>query len=105
MLRVTVEIVPFGNEEEAYVIERMLLANVYTSTNDTADYEYIRTDRGKNYAGTYNKFPRKNGAWQLIWTVLDDAEEQGYFDEDIDKLSSTQAALADRLIEYRNKNV
>lgn len=105
MLRVTVEIVPFGNEEEAYVIERMLLANVYTSANDTADYEFIRTDRGKNYAGTYNKFHRKNGAWQLIWTVLDNAEEQGYFDEDIDKLSLTQAALADRLIEYRENNV
>jgi sorbitol-specific phosphotransferase system component IIA len=101
MLRVTVEIVPFGNEAEAHVIERMLITNVDTSSNNIADYEYVKTNKGNTYSGSYNGFPRKYGAWELICQILDEDSAFEYSLKDIGQLTLTRGNMAQRLFEYR----
>lgn len=75
MLRVTIELVPYGIEEEAQVIGRMLIANDGTGTVKHGNYAYAYnfTDRPDVPAkGTVRRFDRSMGAWALLKKILND---------------------------------
>lgn len=74
MLRVTVEIVPFGIEENKAKIFDIEISNKFTSKDNIADYLVIAKDiQDKNEIMFFvNKFDRKNGAWSLLEKVFDD---------------------------------
>lgn len=93
MLRVTIELVPYGIEEEAQVIGRMLIANDGTGTVKHSNYAYAYnfTDRPDVPAkGLVHRFDRSQGAWVLLKKILND--KFGANDD-----------LADRLVEMLNE--
>lgn len=75
MLRITIELVPYGIEDEAQKIATMLIANEGTGDYKTGNYAYAY-----NYAdrpddpefGFVRRFPRINGAWSLVQKCLAD---------------------------------
>jgi hypothetical protein len=73
MLRVTIELVPYGVESEARKIATMLIANDGTGDHRTGNYGYAfnYTDRSGDIAtGVIKNFPRSNGAWSLVKKIL-----------------------------------
>jgi hypothetical protein len=79
MIRVTIEIVPFGKEDRARKIGTLLLANDGEGTHETGNYAYVYgyTDRDVPMArGTIKKFPRSQGAWALIKKILNSRSEE-----------------------------
>lgn len=73
MLRVTIEVVPYGMESLARTISEICIANVGTE-NNIANYEiagYENKD-GKitEVAWELNNFPREEGALELLRRVL-----------------------------------
>lgn len=73
MLRVTIELVPYGNEDEASKIATMLIANDGTGTYKTGNYAYAYeySDRPDDpEIGLINRFPRNEGAWALVKKIL-----------------------------------
>ncbi len=79
MLRVTVELVPFGDESRAKEIGMLLIANDGEGTHESGNYAYVYgyTDRDVPLArGTVKKFPRSQGAWALVKKILNSKSEQ-----------------------------
>ena len=79
MLRVTVELVPFGDESRAREIGMLLIANDGEGTHESGNYAYVYgyTDRDVPLArGTVKKFPRSQGAWALVKKILNSKSEQ-----------------------------
>ena len=73
MLRVTIELVPFGNEDEASKIATMLIANEGTGDYKTGNYAYAYdySDRPDDpEIGLVHRFPRNEGAWALVKKIL-----------------------------------
>lgn len=69
MLRVTIELVPGGDEDRAHVIEQMTIANV-SNLADVSDYDIAMTDGGQRYYGTVHDHVRAHGAWELVDRAL-----------------------------------
>jgi hypothetical protein len=73
MLRVTIELVPYGIEKHAKKIATMLIAN-----NGDGDWEFGDYDFAYNYldnpeaasVGILKGFPRRLGAWSLLKGIL-----------------------------------
>ena len=89
MLRVTIELVPFGDEDRAKRIATMLIANDGTGNWNTGNYAYslTYTDRDADVAtGTIKNFPRSLGAWSLVKKILN-------------KRTQETTELTDRLVE------
>jgi len=79
MLRITIELVPFGDESRAREIGVLLLANDGEGTHESGDYAYVYgyTDRDMPFArGTVKKFSRNQGAWALVRKILNSRSEQ-----------------------------
>ena len=79
MLRVTIELVPGGNEAAARPIATLLLANDGEGTYESGNYAYVYgyTDRDAPMArGTIKKFPRSQGAWALVRKILNSKSEE-----------------------------
>lgn len=75
MLKITIELVPFGNDDEAQPIATMLIANEGTGDykNGNYAYAYNYADRPDVPAfGYVKRFPRIQGAWGLVRKVLND---------------------------------
>ena len=73
MLRVTVELVPFGIEEDAQVIGTMLIANDGSGNSQYADYAFAyHNDSNPNVIakGTVKHHARSLGFWPLVKRVL-----------------------------------
>jgi hypothetical protein len=70
MLRVTVELVPFGIEEEAREIGKMLIANDGTGNSLTGHYVFTYNENDQMFNGIVVDFPRSMGAWELIANCL-----------------------------------
>jgi hypothetical protein len=73
MLRVTIELVPFGDESRARKIATMLIANDGTGDHRTGNYGYAfqYDDRSNDVAtGVIKNFPRASGAWSLVKRIL-----------------------------------
>jgi hypothetical protein len=74
VIRVTVEIVPFGEESQAYKVGTMLIANDGFGNSDYGNYGFAyqyddRRDVPVAF-GTIERFPRNLGAWALVKKVL-----------------------------------
>lgn len=76
MLRITIELVPGGQESGARVIGRGYIANI-SDLRDLSDYalkfeeiSWQGSVRGP-YAGTLTKWPRNDrGAWEIVCAAL-----------------------------------
>ena len=97
MLRVTIELVPLGDESRAREIGMMLIANDGEGTNIKSDYAYTYgyTDgRGIKFStGTLKNFYRNQGAWALVKKILVKGNEEETVITDI---------LMDRLESYKD---
>lgn len=75
MLIITVELVPHGNLSKKRLLARALIANDGTGDEQTGNYTFNLSKRGKPYdvwrAGRIEGFPRKRlGPWDLLYRVL-----------------------------------
>ena len=69
MLRVTVEVVPFGEEEDKRTIATLDIGNIYTD-KDIANYE-VRADlEGEQLTFNINNHPRHYGWIPLVARIL-----------------------------------
>jgi hypothetical protein len=86
MIRVTVDLVPFGVESESRKIGELILANVSMKDNNTADYIYaFVSDKSDMQSGSVTSFDRSRGIWELIYECLSNSNT--YIDEqDLDLL-------------------
>ena len=86
MIRVRVDLVPFGNEDEAKEIGQLVLANDGYGNVFTGNYVFVYADNsGNEYEGAVKDFPRNQGIWKLISECLNSNLEP--HDEDlVDKL-------------------
>jgi hypothetical protein len=80
MLRITIELVPFGHESRAHRIGVGQIANIGYPISDLADYSFKFEespwlDRAVvSYAGEIRHWPRKeHGAWEIVHAALDAA--------------------------------
>ena len=99
MLRITIELVRFGNEDDVEKIATMLIANEGTGDYKVGNYAYAY-----NYAdrpddpefGYVKRYPRIGGAWGLVKKVLNDKYHASSND--------TVERLLDRLEQYRRQD-
>ena len=73
MLRITVDLVPYGDEDMAKTIGEMIIGNEHTYANNSANYVYAyRDNRGTEEFGHITKFDRDEGIWSLLHRCLDE---------------------------------
>jgi hypothetical protein len=66
MLRITIDLVPFGDEEMTKKIGEMVIANK-TMTLDSANYEaWAADDKGFEAFAELTDFDRSKGPWELL---------------------------------------
>ena len=73
MLRITIELVPWGIESRAKIIATGTIANTVTGTPSGGDYRVeLRDAAGRKWkSGTITGFPRKRLlAWDLLYRAL-----------------------------------
>lgn len=96
MLRITIELVRFGNEDDTSKIATMLIANEGTGDYKTGNYAYVYdyADRPDEPAfGYVRRYPREKGAWALVQKCLADKYHASSND--------TVELLLERLEQYR----
>jgi hypothetical protein len=80
MIRVTVELVPFGREADKRVLKQMEIANDGTGTNEYGNYKVYEPsgcadDRKRlSKAGSIPRVldhDRSRSMWELVWRALD----------------------------------
>ena len=70
MLKITVELVPFGLKDVRRTIGVIEIANV-GGTREFGDYKYIiKSDRCDEVKGSLEKFDRNKGAIELLRDIL-----------------------------------
>jgi hypothetical protein len=70
MLRVTVELIPHGNENQKSTIGLMEIVNDKTGTEYLGNYYYSLGNTETINSGKYNGFNRSLGFWRLIERIL-----------------------------------
>ena len=76
VIRVRVDLVPFGNEDEAKEIGQLVLANDGDGNVFTGNYAFVcADDHGNEREGSVKDFPRKEGIWKLIAECLNSSLE------------------------------
>ena len=70
MIRVKVDIVPYGNEDEARQVAQMIIANDGTGDNNIANYGFVYSDNSDFGEGAVFDFSRSTGIWELIYKCL-----------------------------------
>jgi hypothetical protein len=71
MLRVRVEIVPFGVESNSREIGQMVIANDGTGDSSSGNYVFVYSDTHGEYGeGTIKDFSRADGFWKLVSECL-----------------------------------
>ena len=77
MVRITIELLPLGNEKYKEVLAVGTIANDLTGTRTNENYKYtLSRQRGTRpfRKGTVSGFPRlRKNVWYLLKKVLDDA--------------------------------
>lgn len=75
MLRVTIELIPFGNEENKRKIGEMVIANTGDGTGALGDYEaWTAPDSHSNEPLMFGKlkgYDRRQSVWELIRLMLE----------------------------------
>ena len=76
MIRVRVDLVPFGNEDEAKEIGQLVLANDGSGNAFTGNYVFVYADdSGREHEGSVKDFPRQQGIWELLAECLANSED------------------------------
>jgi len=76
MLRVRVEVVPFGVESNSREIGQMIIANDGTGDSSSGNYVFVYSDTHGEYGeGTVKDFARANGFWELVSECLSNPGE------------------------------
>ena len=72
MLRLSIDIVPFGVEPSKRRLSTIEIANVHTNENNTADYKFHVTDvdSGMSYTGKLKGHKREDGHMVLVNKVI-----------------------------------
>lgn len=71
MLRITIDLVPFGEESESEAIGEMIIGNIAMLDNNRSDYVYgYRDNHGAEKIGLVDNFDRSAGVWELISACL-----------------------------------
>lgn len=72
MLKITIELLPFGSETNKKTLGIMRIGNDLTGTKTMGNYKYsFQYNTRKNYSGEIKKFPRQRlNAWDLLFRVL-----------------------------------
>lgn len=71
MIRVRVDLVPFGNEDDAKEIGQLVIANDGYGNVFTGNYVFVYADdKGNENEGSVKDFPRQQGIWKLISECL-----------------------------------
>lgn len=71
MLRITIDLVPFGEESESSPIGEMIIGNIKMLPGNYADYVYgYHDDYGVEKYGMVHDFDRSAGVWELVNTCL-----------------------------------
>ena len=77
MIRVTVELVPQGDESRAKTLHTAVIANDGSGTKDRGNYRFSLSRKGSARPwkeGRISGFPRKRlGTWHLLYRVLKEA--------------------------------
>ena len=77
MIRVTVELVPYGDESRAKTLHTAVIANDGTGTKNQGNYHFSLSRKGSMRpwkSGRIRGFPRlRLGAWQLLQRALKEA--------------------------------
>ncbi len=77
MIRVKIEMVPFGDESEAFTIHKGIITNDATGAPTKGNYDFVLSKRGG--LGIYKRgrvedFARQQeDAWKLLYLVLKEA--------------------------------
>jgi hypothetical protein len=79
VIKVTVEIYPFGIAEEKRTIGELFIVNDCTGTTELGNYSFsinkIESDGGRHVSlGTVKKHKRYDGVWELIRKILNKKE-------------------------------
>ena len=76
MIRVTVDLVPFGEEDNSKTIGKFVLANDGKGDVDYSDYVFVYSDDlDGEREGTVKNFKRSEGIWKLISECLSNPGE------------------------------
>jgi len=76
MIRITIELLPFGLEKNKKTLASMKIWNDATGTKTMGNYKYIMNLSRKWKSGEIKKFPRQRlNVWYLINRILRDAIE------------------------------
>ena len=72
MLRISIDIVPFGVEPSKRRLSTIEIANVHTHPNNTADYKFfvVDVDSGMSYSGKLRGHKREEGYMILVDKVI-----------------------------------
>ena len=71
MLRITIDLVPFGDEEGTEKIGEMIIGNIAMLDNNRSNYVYgYRDNHGAEKIGLVNNFDRSAGSWELVSACL-----------------------------------
>ena len=74
MLRITIELVPFGREAYKRTIGGMNIINDGTGDNDTGNYKYeLMDDRGDSIKGKLKGHNRNQSVFRILKAVLNKA--------------------------------
>lgn len=82
MIRITVEMLPGGDEDKSYVLAQGVIVNDGKGTKGVGNYTYGLTrqvkrrgvDPGIGYEGSVQDFPRQRlNVWHLLRQCLNDA--------------------------------
>jgi hypothetical protein len=74
MIRVRVELVPFGEESKGQEIAQMIIANDDTGNSKTGNYGFVYSDKFDFEEGALFDFPRNTGIWELISRCLNSSD-------------------------------
>lgn len=95
MLRLRLELVPFGNESEAQTIGSMVIANDGTGDYRWGNYVYAFKENSSEevISGYISDHYRGQGAWNLVKRILNSPHEndegkQDYVDLVVEKLDA-----------------
>lgn len=80
MLRITIELVPYGIESKKRILAQAIISNDGTGTINRGNYQYslYKTQLNRTYKeGKIKDFPRKSlGVWNLLHRVLKNVYEK-----------------------------
>jgi hypothetical protein len=67
MLRIKIDLVPFGEEDHSSQIGEMVIGNIFTSPDNIAEYIFSYKDNvSGEIFGNMGGFDRNRGVWELI---------------------------------------